>query len=96
MENAQKTRSNISFNPSRSPLRCLTVFGGSLVGLVDGVAEALVDGSAADHLRPGPVEGDLGLDAALLGLGHGGLEALQGAGLPQAQGRTQRSGGRGL
>ena len=72
-------------------MRSLTVFRGSVVGLVDGDAEALVASPPPDHVRPWAVDGHLGLDAALLSLRHGRLEALQGAGLPEAQGRAQRS-----
>lgn len=53
----------------------------AVVGLVDGGAEALVAAAAADHVRPGPVEREL----VLAHLGHGRLQALQGAGLLQSQ-----------
>lgn len=67
-----------------------TVFRRSFIGLVDGDTEALVAPPSPDHVRPGPVEGHLGLHAALLGFRHGRLEALQRAGLDEAQGRAQR------
>lgn len=69
----------------------LTVFRGSVVRLVDGDAETLVASPAPDHVRARTVEGHLGLDVAVPGLRHRCLEALQGAGLPEAEGRTQRS-----
>lgn len=74
-------------------MRSLTIFRGSIVGLVDGDAETLVASPPPDDMRPRTVKGHLGLDAALLGLRHGRLEALQGAGLPEAQGRAKRSTG---
>lgn len=74
-------------------MRSLTIFRGSVVGLVDGDAEALVATPPPDNVRPRAVKGDLGLGATLLGFRHGRLEALQGAGLPEAQGRAQRSAG---
>lgn len=72
-------------------MRGLTIFRGPVVGLVNGDAEALVAPPAPDHVRPRAVKGHLGVGATLLGLRHGRLEALQGAGLPEAQGRAQRS-----
>ena len=65
-----------------------TVFGGALVGLVDGQPEALVAGASADHRRRGPVEGGPVLGPLVPGLRHGRLQALQGAGLPEAQRRA--------
>lgn len=72
-------------------LSSLTVFRRSLIRLVDGDAETLVASPPPDHVRPRAVKRHLGLDATLLGLWHGRLEALEGAGLPEAQGRAQRS-----
>lgn len=68
-----------------------TILRWAVVRLVDGVAEALVASAPPDHVRPWAMEGHLGLAVILLGLRHGSLEALQGAGLPEAQGRAQRS-----
>lgn len=92
---------------SRSPsasIRCtylvlemsLTILRGSVIGLVYSDPEALVASPSSDHVRPRAVKGHLGLGAALVGLWHRRLEALQRAGLPQAQGWTQDSIGRRL
>ncbi|MEQ2157985.1 hypothetical protein GOODEAATRI_007507 [Goodea atripinnis] len=55
-----------------------------IVGFVDSVAETLVARSTSDHVRSWSVEWDLSLPSALLCLGHGRLEALQGTGLHEA------------
>lgn len=77
-------------------MRSLTILRGSVVGLVDCDAETLVASPPPDHVRSRAVKGHLGFYAALLGLRHGRLEALQGAGLPEAQGRAKSSAGRRL
>lgn len=66
----------------------LTVFRRTLVGFVDGVPETLVAPPAPDHVRPRAMKGHLRLDLTLLDLRHRRLETLQGAGLPEAQGRA--------
>ena len=84
-------KSDPTLSDSKMRMRSLTIFRRSIVGLVDGEAETLVGPPPPDNLRPRAVEGHLGLAATLLGLRHGRLETLKGAGLPQAQGRAQRS-----
>lgn len=57
----------------------------SIVRFVNGCSEALIAAAATDHVRPGPVEGEL----VLPDLGHGSLQALQGTGLFQTQSWTE-------
>lgn len=66
----------------------LTVLGfwGSLVGFVDGVAEAEVAAAASHHVRPRAVEGHV----VFIDLLHRCLKTLQRTGLLQAQPGPQR------
>lgn len=78
-----------SANHSQSQSGPLTVvvLRRSVVRLVDGGPEALVAAPPSDHVLAGTVEGQEVV--APVDLGHGGLEALQRAGLLQAQRRPQ-------
>lgn len=64
----------------------------AIVGLVNGGTEALIAAASADHVGSRPMEGQV----TLLHLRHGRLEALQRAGLLQAQRGTQLLGRRHL
>lgn len=68
-----------------------TVFRRSIIGLVDSNAEALVAPAPPHHVLPRAMEGHLVVDVISLSLRHGRLEALQGAGLPEAQGWAKSS-----
>lgn len=57
----------------------------SVIGFVNGCPETLVAAPAANHVRPGPVEGKF----VLPDLSNRSLEALQGTGLFQTQSWTE-------
>lgn len=69
----------------------LTVFRRSVIRLVNGDAETLVASPPPDHVWPWAMKGHVVLDVTLLRLRHGRLQALQGAGLHEAQGGAECS-----
>lgn len=73
--------------PQMSLFHTIVIFGRPIIGFINSRSEALVAASSPDHILTWTVEGEELVFS--VNLRHGRLEALQRAGLLQAEGRSE-------